>query len=540
MDGQIYTTIAAAYNDSTNCKSTILVPPGYTETLSATLSLNRSDTVIRFLGSAAITQGPFQVVVPSGKNNVSIVSDLIGTVNANGGISVTFKGFSGSGAAIQVGSSSADTANFYLKGIYVELAHAQNSAVGISLTRVHQFILDSLQVGVGSSTASNLTAILLNGAGDSTHNYFTGIGEINMPVISMGANSNYSIGIQAINQVTDTLVIGGTVELDSTATSSQYPLGTRCFDVDGTSGPGSELFFYSPNCEAAVNALSVEGNAKTVGDVRRDSGVGTLTTLASGTSGNKIRFVNATGGTVVDHGSNNSVEFPSNDQVHSDLWQIMANSGAWAVSYVPTGKDPIFFNSSNTFINALTGGVVFNEGSGSAVQFFNGGTTQVGLIDSSGNASFSGNLTVNGTKLFKIDHPLDPLNKYLSHAAIESSEMKDMYDGIVLLDEKGEADIKLPDWFQALNKDFRYQLTCIGGSAPIYVAQEIQDNRFRIAGGRPGLKVSWQVTGIRHDASAEANRFSVEEEKPAKERGHYLFAGFEKANQSLEKPSTQK
>ena len=88
--------------------------------------------------------------------------------------------------------------------------------------------------------------------------------------------------------------------------------------------------------------------------------------------------------------------------------------------------------------------------------------------------------------------------------------------------------VQIPDWFEALNQDFRYQLTAIGAAMPgLYIAQEVQDNRFRIAGGVPGAKVSWQVTGIRHDPFAEQNRIPVEEEKPAGEKGTYLYpAGY--------------
>lgn len=140
---------------------------------------------------------------------------------------------------------------------------------------------------------------------------------------------------------------------------------------------------------------------------------------------------------------------------------------------------------------------------------------------------FFGNVHVNGTLSkaagsFKIDHPLDPARKYLSHSFVESPDMKNIYDGVVTLDAKGEAEVRMPDWFGALNRDFRYQLTCIGGHAPVYIAEELQDNRFRIAGGRRGLKVSWQVTGIRQDAYAEAHRIPVEEDKPAAEQGSYL------------------
>jgi hypothetical protein len=100
--------------------------------------------------------------------------------------------------------------------------------------------------------------------------------------------------------------------------------------------------------------------------------------------------------------------------------------------------------------------------------------------------------------------------------------MMNIYNGNVVLDRRGEAVITLPEWFQALNRDFRYQLTCIGGFAQVYVAGEVRDNRFKIAGGKAGMKVSWQVTGIRHDAYAEANRIPVEENKPAAERGTFL------------------
>jgi hypothetical protein len=123
---------------------------------------------------------------------------------------------------------------------------------------------------------------------------------------------------------------------------------------------------------------------------------------------------------------------------------------------------------------------------------------------------------------FQIDHPLDPENKYLNHSFVESPEMKNIYDGVAVLDASGERWVELPEWFEALNKDFRYQLTCIGGFAQVYIAQEISDNRFKIAGGSPGMKVSWQVTGIRQDPWAEANRIPVEEDKTAEEQGFYL------------------
>ena len=142
---------------------------------------------------------------------------------------------------------------------------------------------------------------------------------------------------------------------------------------------------------------------------------------------------------------------------------------------------------------------------------------------------FNGNVHVNGTLSkgggsFKIDHPLDPANKYLYHSFVESPDMMNIYNGNVTLDEQGEATVELPDWFEALNRDFRYQLTLIGAlGARLYIAAgNRRTTPFAIAGGEPGMKVSWQVTGIRQDAYANAHRIPVEEDKPAEERGLYL------------------
>jgi hypothetical protein len=126
-------------------------------------------------------------------------------------------------------------------------------------------------------------------------------------------------------------------------------------------------------------------------------------------------------------------------------------------------------------------------------------------------------------KFFRIDHPADPAGKYLSHACVESSEMKTVYDGIAVLDEDGQAVVRLPQWFDALNGDVRYQLTPLGAAAPeLHIAEKISGNQFRIGGGPAGLEVSWQVTGVRKDKVARASPLVVEQDKPANGRGRYL------------------
>lgn len=128
-----------------------------------------------------------------------------------------------------------------------------------------------------------------------------------------------------------------------------------------------------------------------------------------------------------------------------------------------------------------------------------------------------------GVKAFRIDHPLDPEYRYLQHSSVESPDMKNVYDGVATLDADGAAWVTLPDYFEALNRDVRYQLTAMGGPAPgLHVADEVAGNRFRIAGGRAGQRVCWQVTGIRQDPAANLLRIEVEPLKSEADRGRYL------------------
>jgi hypothetical protein len=62
----------------------------------------------------------------------------------------------------------------------------------------------------------------------------------------------------------------------------------------------------------------------------------------------------------------------------------------------------------------------------------------------------------------------------------------------------------------------------IGTFAQAIVAEEIKGNRFIVKTSAPNVKVSWQVTGIRHDAYANKHRIAVEEQKLEKERGMFL------------------
>lgn len=154
------------------------------------------------------------------------------------------------------------------------------------------------------------------------------------------------------------------------------------------------------------------------------------------------------------------------------------------------------------------------------------------IYSDGGDVHFNGDLDVTGVVSkgggsFKIDHPLDPENKYLYHSFVESPDMLNIYNGNVTTDDRGYATVSLPAWFESLNRDFRYQLTVVDDSnsdafVQAKIAGRIKGNSFTLRSSAPRTEISWQVTGIRKDAFANAHRIPVEQDKPADERGRFL------------------
>jgi len=201
--------------------------------------------------------------------------------------------------------------------------------------------------------------------------------------------------------------------------------------------------------------------------------------------------------------------------------------GVWGTAYGTSAQaSGVLGNSFSEYASGVAG--IAASTTGIAAGIFGQTYSPTGYA-----GRFSGNVYVNGTfsadvKLFKIDHPFDPANRYLYHYSMESAEVLNQYSGNVVLGADGSAWVELPAWFSAINRDVRYQLTPVGGAAPgLYIAQEVGDqgvgdNRFQVAGGPPGLKVSWEITAVRSDPYIEHYGAPVEVEKPAAERGTYL------------------
>jgi hypothetical protein len=293
------------------------------------------------------------------------------------------------------------------------------------------------------------------------------------------------------------------------------------------SSPGTSLVGMSTQNFAATPAVS--GRAVATGDgtthgvdgvSETNQGVGVFG-LSEGTAGAGVLGKSDNGGFAV-------------------LGQSVGNSGqgVWGENFGTSGNGVVGIAHSagdGMFaFNDSTGDALFalNQTSGAFAAFFNG------------NVDVDGNLS-KAAGSFKIDHPLDPANKYLYHSFVESPDMMNVYNGNVTTDGAGRAVVEMPDWFEALNRDFRYQLTVIGQFAQAMVASEIANHTFTIQTDKPNVKVSWQVTGIRQDAWANAHRIPVELEKPDKERGFYLHpelfgAAEEKSIVALRHPDAMK
>jgi hypothetical protein len=311
--------------------------------------------------------------------------------------------------------------------------------------------------------------------------------------------------------------------------SSSSPNGTGVYGASpnlGVEGAGYNIGAYGVGRSASVEGEGIGPDG--VWGLWGDTGGGPeLFAGVLGTADNAVSglFVNASTGSPTLAIENDDMHL--GDEVFS---AVMAGVGATATigdpgcntGFIALQLGPAGMANCNNY--TLTGGVngdtYINAQTGSGVHIRINSVEQ--LEATSGNINISGNLTVSGTKNFRIDHPLDPANKFLFHAAIESSEVLNLYSGNVVLDVSGEAIVQLPEWFEVINKDFRYQLTSIGAPGrDLYVAEEVSGGHFKIAGGKPGGKVSWQVSGVRNDAWEKAHPMVVEADKGSK-RGQYL------------------
>jgi trimeric autotransporter adhesin len=450
-----------------------------------TLNLNTTKipqlaTANTFIGSQTVTGNVTASAEVQGKVvNATTSFDIAGTPFAFGSTanSNAFLGFAGN--STMTGKS--NTASGF-QALFADTTGYENTAIGAGALSSNT--TGAYNVAIGQSTLAASTSGFANtGVGNSAGSTIDASALTGKNNTALGTGSAFStgslinataIGANAVVSESNSLVLGSISGVNGQTITALVGIGTTA--------PG-----------AALDVIS----GQTQGPGGRFQGF--IAAASSGYGGGD--GIDSTGG---------NADLESDD-----------TGGGNGITAVGAGgvNDPIFGGGDGA------GGSFAGGDNGSA-----GGSTGDGVfaIGGSGQAGyFSGDVFVAGSissteSSSTIDHPLDPANKYLSHSFVESPDMMNIYNGNVVLDEKGEAVVELPQWFDAINRDFRYQLTCIGGFAPVYVADEIGNNRFRIAGGKAEIKVSWQVTGVRQDAWANAHRVPVEQEKELRERGFYI------------------
>jgi hypothetical protein len=447
-------------------------------------------------------------------------------------------------------------------------ATGQLQATGFKLTTSPQngYVLTSDANGVGTWRAASG-----GGPGITQLNQGTGISLSPSPITSTGTvslASNYEDGSRWDSRfINESQSFGGDVtgifsgltvtRIQTKPVSSTAPSSGQVLKWDGSQwAPGTDIsggisfpFSYTGSSSSPLFSITNNGAADAIDGTSANSGYSGLagfnSTSGTGTFGQSSsgRGVFGTSSSYVgvygQAGSGGAGVYGTSSSTYAAVEGSSSNSAAvyghtTSSSYAGVEGS----NSNNTGVYGHTtsssyAGVTGSNSSGTGI--FGSTTSGYGVYGSNNNSNttgyagyFYGRTYVNGilfagAKPFKIDHPLDPANKYLYHIAVESPDMKNIYDGVSVLDANGEAVVELPNYFEALNMEFRYQLTCIGSFAQIYIAQEIQNNRFKIAGGKAGIKVSWQVTGIRKDAFANANRIIPEVEKEPENKGKYLY-----------------
>src|SRR5580692_7585198 len=338
------------------------------------------------------------------------------------------------------------------------LALKVNSAVVPLLAAANAFTAAQT---IAASNATQILSVTQNGTGAAILG--TGTGQAGYGVYgSSTATIGNGYGVYGVNNTQ----AGAGVE--GFAANTSYGIGvlgssagSTGIGVEGTTAGSYGVFGWSTatsgtnygvyGSDASPDGAGVYGIGAT--------GVGGASTSTSGPGGGFTGFtapsgsdLNGTDGVVAVGGN---VDAPSNN--------TKAGNGIVGMGGAVVGS----FGEAGAGVTA-TGGTATSGGEGIAASG-DGIDAYAGAGGAGGNfaGSFTGNINVSGTlsastKDFKIDHPMDPANKYLVHASVESSEMKNIYDGNVTTDGQGRATVRLPEWFEVLNTDFRYQLTVIG------------------------------------------------------------------------------
>ena len=467
----------------------------------------------------------------NGQTNITGLTTIDGSLTVTGGCTGCGGGGGGSGTVTSVASGLGLTGG----PITTSGTLSINTSVVPQLGVANTFTGANKFTGSTTAAAISATSLTANTGGFGPGNIY---GNNLYLYTANGPTSPFAYA--SGSSTDDSVFVGfaGTNINQSCPADFNTAIGWRALNVNGP-GCGFQAIF-----NTAVGAQALTSN--TLG-------------LANTATGYAALYLNITGNYNAAHGDEalftNTAGNDNTASGHSSLANTTGSfntgSGSYALQYNASGSyntalgalsGPDSASTGLTYAAAIGAGAVVSasnalvlggpQGSAAAVNVGIGTATPQATLDVVGGANFSGTVTIANLNVtgslskpagtFKIDHPLDPANKYLYHSFVESPDMMNVYNGNISTDGSGLATVTLPDWFEALNRDFRYQLTVIGQFAQAIVASEVSHNQFTIRTDRPKVKVSWQVTGIRQDAYANAHRVQVEEDKPPQDQGHYL------------------
>ncbi|GHN02940.1 hypothetical protein WSM22_44290 [Cytophagales bacterium WSM2-2] len=298
----------------------------------------------------------------------------------------------------------------------------------------------------------------------------------------------------------------------------------------GTTLASGKVFIGSAGNIATAQSLSGDATLSNVGALtlsnssttRTNLGLGSLATLSA------VGSSEITDDAITNSDINSAAAIAGTKITPNFGSQLVTTTGNLNASFggfTTVGVGGSGFHSAGVNISQPSGAwgveVYINSISASDYLILADGNSSGFAVTTDGHVDVGGTLS-KGSGSFKIDHPLDPENKYLYHSFVESPDMMNIYNGNITTNEKGIAEVTLPSYFEALNKDFRYQLTVIGEFAQVIVYKKIVDNRFTIKTDKPNIEVSWQVTGVRQDPFALQLPIKPEVNKEPENIGKFL------------------
>jgi hypothetical protein len=305
---------------------------------------------------------------------------------------------------------------------------------------------------------------------------------------------------------------GGSIRYGKTAYTDDTNAGYWLGNVSGVAklniGASSTKYFHYDGTDLIILGGTITGSTiqtATTGRRMKFSNADSKIQWLNGDTEEGYIYNNGSGDMIIDadntiqiqaDGSGDDIVLYAGGDIGLDaggtVW--FAVDGDWQVNY-----------ADNVYINFTDATFSVREDGGDAFK-----------IDASKDAWFADDVDISGTLSkgsgsFKIDHPLKPLTHYLYHSFVESPEMLNIYKGRGKI-EHGIFIIDLPDYFEALNKDFEYNLTSIGQKANLWISKEVFNNKVEVSSD-VDCDFSWVVYGVRQDPFALANPIIPEVEK---------------------------